>query len=239
MGYLPIFLEVSGRCCVVIGGGEIAERKTCSLLEAEADIIVVSPTLSAGLAALAARGAIRHIARAYQTGDIDGAFLAFEASGDPGVVRAAAAEAHAAGVLINVADVPELCSFIAPAVVKRGALQIAISTGGASPALARNIREELEDRFGAEFESMLEVLAAARRWLQVREADPAARTGILTALVTSDLLEALKHGDSAAADATVRRILGASLADLGFDPSPLTATPSPSSGSDRPAGAAR
>lgn len=240
MGYLPIFLAVSGRRCIVIGGGEIAERKACSLLEAGAEVTVVSSAVTSGLAALAGRKRLRHLARVYQAGDLDGAFLAFEASGDPTAVQAAVAEARARGVLINVADEPELCSFIAPAVIKRGALQIAISTGGASPALARNLRQELQDRFGAEYESILDLLAAARHWLQAREDDLGARARILTALVNSDLREALKRRDVAAADATLRRILGASLADLGCDPSRHAAAPAhPSSDPNRPAGVSR
>jgi precorrin-2 dehydrogenase / sirohydrochlorin ferrochelatase len=217
MGYLPIFIDASERHCVVIGGGEIAERKTRSLIEAGAAVTVVSPALTAGLAAMANGGAIRHLARTYQAGDLDGAFLAFAASGEVETERAAAAEARARGVLINVADVTELCSFIAPAVIKRGDLQIAISTSGASPAFARKIREELEERFGPEYELMIDLLAASRQWLRVREGDVNTRTRLLTALVGSDLRECLTRGDLAAADATILRVLGASFAELGFD----------------------
>jgi precorrin-2 dehydrogenase len=216
MGYLPIFIDARGRNCVVLGGGEIAERKTRSLIEAGAAVTVVSPVLTVGLAAVANEGAIRHLARTYRTGDLEGAFLAYEASGEIATARMAAAEARARGIMINVADVPDLCSFIAPAVVQRGGLQIAVSTGGASPAFARKIREELEDHFGPEYELMIDLLAAARQWLRVREGDPAARARRLTALVGSDLRECLICGDLAAADATLRRVLGASFADLGF-----------------------
>ncbi len=174
--------------------------------------------LTNGLAAMASEGAIRHFPRTYRTGDLEGAFIACEASGDRATGRAAAAEARARGILINVADVPELCSFIAPAVIRRGGLQIAVSTGGASPALARRIREELEERFGPEYELLIDLLAAARQWLRGREADPAVRTRRLTALVGSDLCECLTRGDLTAADATLQRVLGASFADLGFDP---------------------
>ena len=163
MGYLPIFVDASGRHCVVIGGGEIAERKTRSLIGAGAAVTVVSPSLTPGLAELAERGTVRHHARRYRTGDLAGAFLVYEATGEIETGRAAAAEAQAGAMLINVADVPELCSFIAPAVIKRGGLQIAVSTGGASPAFARRIREELEDRFGPEYELMVEMLATARK----------------------------------------------------------------------------
>lgn len=218
MGYLPIFIEVSGRNCVVIGGGEIAERKVRSLTQAGAEVTVVSPSLTAALAAMAKRNAIGHLARVYRPGDLEGAFLAYEATGEAETERAAAAEARERGVLINVADMPDLCSFIAPAVIARGYLQIAVSTGGASPAFARKIREELEDHFGAEYESMTALLATARRWLQAREHDTAVRTRLMTALVRSDLRECLQRGDLTAADATVQRILGASFAELGFDP---------------------
>jgi precorrin-2 dehydrogenase / sirohydrochlorin ferrochelatase len=217
MRYLPIFIDASGRHCVVIGGGEIAERKTRSLIEAGAAVTVVSAALTAGLAAMANGGAIRHLARIYQSGDLEGAFLAFEASGEIETERVAAAEARARGVLINVADVPELCSFIAPAVITRGGLQIAVSTGGASPAFARKIREELEDGFGPEYELMIDLLAASRQWLRVREGDLSARARLLTSLVRSDLRECLKRGDLGAADATIHRVLGASFAELGFD----------------------
>jgi len=216
MGYLPIFIDAGGRNCVVIGGGEVAERKARSLLEAGAAVTVVSPALTAGLAAMADAGTIRHEARVYRHGDLKGAFLAFEATGEAETARAAAAEAGEQGVPINVADVPELCSFIAPAVVKRGDLRIAISTGGASPAFARKIREELEERFGAEYELMIDVLAAARRWLKARERDDGARRRRLTSLAGSELCDCLKRGDFAAADATARRVLGAGLAELGF-----------------------
>ncbi|MGD0288220.1 MAG: bifunctional precorrin-2 dehydrogenase/sirohydrochlorin ferrochelatase [Candidatus Binataceae bacterium] len=240
MGYLPIFVDAGGRPCVVIGGGEIAERKTRSLVDASAEVTVVSPSLTAGLAAMARRNTIRHRARTYRPGDLEGAFLAFEASGKVETERAAAAEARARGVLINVADVPDLCSFIAPAVIKRGGLQIAVSTGGASPAFARKIREELEDRFGLEYELMIDLLAAARQWLQAREHDLGARTRLLTALVRSDLRECLHRADLAAAEATVHRLLGASFAELGFDPAlPSAALDRPSSATNRRAGKSR
>lgn len=218
MGYLPIFIDVSGRDCVVIGGGEIAERKTRSLIEAGAIVVIVSPEVTAGLAAMGGAGAIRHLARAYRHGDLAGAFLAFEATGDGATAAAAAAEARERRVLINVADVPELCSFIAPAVVQRGGLQLAICTSGASPALARKIRAELEERFGPEYELTIDVLAAARQWLRSHQPDRGTRARLLGVLVNSDLHECLKRGDFAATEAIAKRVLGASLAEIGFEP---------------------
>src|SRR5580700_3127719 len=161
MGYIPIFLDVTGRECVVVGGGEVALRKVKALLEAGAHVTVVSPRVSPQLESLAARGLVKHVAREYECGDIRGCVLAYAATDDPKLHRELAAEARVLGIPINVVDVPELCTFIAPAVMKRGALQIAISTSGASPAFAARLRSELEDRFGTEYARTLEVLRAA------------------------------------------------------------------------------
>jgi precorrin-2 dehydrogenase/sirohydrochlorin ferrochelatase len=218
MGYLPIFIDLSERPCVVIGGGEIAERKTRSLIEAGASVVIISPAITAGLAAMSGAGTIQHLARRYRHGDLADAFLAFDATGDGATARAAAAEASARGVPINVADVPELCDFISPAVVQRGGLQIAISTGGASPALARKIREDLEGLFGPEYELIISLLERTRRWLRLQESDAGTRARLQDTLVRSELLECLKRGDFAAADSIAQRVLGASLVDIGFEP---------------------
>lgn len=224
MGYLPIFIDVSGRTCVVIGGGEVAERKTRSLLEAGAAVVLVSPVLTAGLSAMSRSAMIRYHARAYLRGDLAGAWLAFEASGDDATARAVASEANQRGMPVNVADVPELCTFIAPAVVQRGGLQIAISTGGASPALASKIRHELEDTFGHEYEVMIDLLACVRQWLRKHEPDNAMRARMLGALVHSDLLECLKRSAFAPADAIIHNVLGAGLAEIGFEAPPSAGT---------------
>src|ERR1700683_2134496 len=190
MGYIPIFLDVTGRECLVAGGGEVAARKVESLLEAGARVTVVSPRVSPPLEALIARGLVTHIVRDYERGDIRGCALAYAATGDPKLHRELGAEARALGIPINVADVPELCTFIAPAVVKRGALQIAISTGGASPAFAARIRRELEDRFGAEYARTLDLMRAARRRLHAEKIVSVERMRRLTDLANSALPDA-------------------------------------------------
>jgi precorrin-2 dehydrogenase/sirohydrochlorin ferrochelatase len=209
MAYIPIFLDVTGRDCVVVGGGEVAARKVESLLEAGARVTVVSPHLSPPMASLASNGSVIHIARDYRRGDIRGCVLAYAATDDPKLHRELAAEARALGIPVNVVDVPELCTFIAPAVMKRGALQIAISTGGASPAFAARLRRELEDRFGTEYARTLEVLRAARHRLHADEIDPAERTRRLKDLANSALSEAIAAGDVAA----IERILATHLGD--------------------------
>jgi precorrin-2 dehydrogenase/sirohydrochlorin ferrochelatase len=219
MGYIPIFLDVTGRECVVVGGGEVAARKVESILEAGAHVTVVSPSLSPPMKAIVAQEQVTHIARDYQRGDIRGCVLVYAATDDPKLHRELAAEARALGILVNVVDVPELCSFIAPAVVKRGALQIAISTGGASPAFAARLRRNLEDQFGPEYARTLEVLRAARRRLHACEIDPAVRMRRLKDLANSALPDAITARDVSAIDRILATHLGdgVDLAVLGID----------------------
>lgn len=220
MAYLPIFLKVSGLRCMVVGGGEIARRKAATLLDANATVTVVSPSLTPALAAIAKRGLVTYIKRTYRRGDMKGCALVYAATNDQVLHRELAGEAGELGIPLNVADDPDLCSFIAPAVAKQGALQIAISTGGASPAFASRLRREFETRFGFEYGLMLEILRAARARLRARIADSADRARRLTALAGSGLPAALRDGDCGA----VERILADHLGDgigldaLGIDP---------------------
>src|SRR5260221_11255082 len=169
--------------------------------------------------AIVDNGLATHIARDYHLGDIRGCVLVYAATDDPKLHGELAAAARALGIPINVVDVPELCTFIAPAVVKRGALQIAISTGGASPAFAARLRRALEDQFGNEYARTLEVLRAARRRLHAEEIDPAERMRRLKDLANSTLPDAIAAGDVAAIDRILATHLGdgVSLAALGIE----------------------
>jgi precorrin-2 dehydrogenase/sirohydrochlorin ferrochelatase len=163
MGYYPVLLDLAGRRCVMVGGGIIAGRRVDGLLTAGARVTVISPRLTRTLAALAAEGRIDHEAREYRDGDLDGADLAFVAT-DAGEVNAAVArEARARGVWINAADDPARCTFILPALVRRGDLTVAVATGGSSPALARAIREELETYLTDDYAILAAIAAEARR----------------------------------------------------------------------------
>jgi len=171
MRYYPICVDMAGRACLVVGGGRVAERKVSGLLGSGARVTVVSPALMARLEAWANEGQIRVIRRGYETGDLAGQSLAFVATDDGEVNATVAADARAAGVLINAADDPAHCDFILPAVLRRGALTVAVSTAGASPALSRAVRDELETHFDREdYATLLEVAAEARARLRERSA---------------------------------------------------------------------
>jgi siroheme synthase-like protein len=161
-----MFVDLAGRRCVVIGGGAVAEGKVHGLLAAGAAVTVVSPTVTAALDAAAGAGRITHARRRYRDGDLVDAALAVVATGDAAVNAAVAAEGWSRGVWVNAADDPAHCDFILPAVVRRGALAIAVSTGGASPALARAVREEIERTIGADYATLVEVAGEVRRALR-------------------------------------------------------------------------
>lgn len=197
----------------------MAERKTESLLAADARVTVISPSLTAGLAQRAAHGTIEHEAREYREGDLAGACLAYAATDDDVLHEAIAAEADAAGVLLNVVDRPPWCNFIVPSILTRGDLTVAVSTGGGSPALARRVRQDLERALGPEYERALEILTRLRRHLQERSLSTVERQRILTGLVASDLLDYLRTPDVAAVDRLLAEHVGrdVSLATLGAD----------------------
>jgi precorrin-2 dehydrogenase/sirohydrochlorin ferrochelatase len=216
--YFPVYLDLRGRSCVVVGGGEVATRKVQSALEAGARVTVVSPTTTAALAALAETHEVVHHARRYRRGDLAGAFLAFAATDDPALDPAIAADAAAAGVLLNVADQPRFCTFIVPAVVARGPLSIAVSTAGHSPTLAKRVRDEVAQVIGPEYGLAAVLLGNLRPVLRTTSPDATERARVLAALVDSPLLAALRARDGVAVDAILARIVGAgtSLASLGM-----------------------
>ena len=171
VGY-PIVLDLSGRRCVVVGGGAVAERKVEGLLAAGAAVTVVSPELTEGLEARAARREIKLARRCYRRGDLAGASLAFVAVGEPRLSAAVAREGRRQGVWVNAADDPEHCDFFLPSILRRGKLVVAIATGGASPALARAVREEIERLLPTDYAELAETVAEVRRELKARGVRP-------------------------------------------------------------------
>ncbi len=160
--YYPVFLNISGKKCVVVGGGQVALRKVRTLLEHGAVTEVVSPDLCSELSQLAESGQIRVFQRSYRAGDLQGAVIVIAATDDRNINLEVAKEAGKRGVLINVVDDAESSDFIAPSYLRRGDVTIAVSTGGRSPALARKIRTRLEKDFGDEYAALALLLDEVR-----------------------------------------------------------------------------
>ena len=158
----PVALELSGRRCVVTGGGREAEGKARALIEADADVVVIAPRLSDGFGALARRGELTHIPRRYRPGDLAGAFLVIAADSDRAIRAEVFAEAESERVLCNAVDDVEHCHFAVPSIVRRGELLLAISTGGRAPALAKRIRRRLTEQYGWQWEALVDVLGEVR-----------------------------------------------------------------------------
>lgn len=181
----PILLKLDGQPCLVVGGGAVAERKARTLLAAGASVRVVSPTLNAGLAELAREGRIIYVRRGYRgPGDLAGVLLVIAATNSPALNRRIARDCRARRILVNAVNVPEAGNFIVPAIFRRGALTVAVSTEGKSPLLARILRDDLAARYGPEYAELLELLGRLREGLR---RDPARREEITARLVAADL----------------------------------------------------
>jgi precorrin-2 dehydrogenase / sirohydrochlorin ferrochelatase len=207
MKYYPVNLDLRERLCVVVGGGRVAERKTLSLLEAGAEVKVVSPTLTPKLADLAASGKVLRVPLPFHETHLAGAHLVIAATNDLAVNHAVAQFCRKKGILVNVAAPPEESSFIVPSVVERGNLVIAVSTNGASPALSRNIRQELEKQYGPEYDLLLTRLAAVRKRLQEEVGSETIRRQVLEAIIGSGVLDLLRKGKLHEADHLIGELL--------------------------------
>lgn len=182
MAYYPINLDIEGRRCLVVGGGKVAHRKASILLSFGASVVVASPEINSPLSELVHRGEIQHLSEEYNSSHLEGVFLVYGATGDEATNRRVAREAQERGILVNIVDAPELCTFIVPSVVRRGDLTISISTGGNSPALARSLREKLEEQYGSELQELTRFLGEIRRQVFARFPDPEQRKRILSCL---------------------------------------------------------
>ena len=164
--YYPVNLNLRGRRCVIVGGGTVAEGKISRLLDSGAEICVVSPDATPGIRQFVADGAVRWEMRKYEYGDLEGAFIAIAATNVREVNRRIFEEANERGVMLNAVDDPPNCSFIAPSIVQRGPVTLAISTGGVSPALARKLRESLQASEDLAWADLSSVMAVARSHLR-------------------------------------------------------------------------
>ncbi|MDR3722558.1 MAG: bifunctional precorrin-2 dehydrogenase/sirohydrochlorin ferrochelatase [Candidatus Acidoferrales bacterium] len=184
MPLFPAFLKLAGRRCLVVGAGPIAEEKIDTLLRAGAKVRVVAPDATDRVRAWAGTKKIRWEPRKFRPADFAGVFLVVAATSSPALHAKIYRLARRRGVLCNVVDDPAHCDFYYGAVVRRGELQIAISTGGHSPALAQRLRKELEQEIGAEYEQWLKKLGAARKRLFAKTISPVRRKSLLHRLAS-------------------------------------------------------
>ena len=200
--YYPILLNIHDKKCLVVGGGNVAWRKVCSLKEAGARVTVVSPEFCPEMKN---ETGIERIQQKYDEGFLNGALVVIASTDDEEVNKKVYYDAVKRGILVNVVDRPEFCSFIVPATISRGDLSISISTGGASPALARNIRESLEKQFGDEYGEFAKLLSETRRKILSDVSDESIRRDILQRIAGLDMLDVVKEKGIAEAK---KKILG-------------------------------
>src|SRR5271169_1491772 len=194
-------LKLAGRRCLVVGGGEIGLEKVDGLLACDGDVTLIAPTAAEELAAYASEGSIRWLAREYAgPQDLEGVFMVIAATDVTDVNIAVFADAERRAMLVNVVDVPPLCNFILPAIVRTGPLAIAISTAGASPALAKRMKREIEERFGSEYARLAVLLNEVRGWAKATLETYQERKEFFEGIVNGvggkpDPIELLRGGD--------------------------------------------
>lgn len=203
--YYPVFWDIAGKKCVVIGGGDVAARKVARLLHCGAAVHVVSPLLVPELADLKKQGHIGHVACDYANEHLSGAALVIGATDDEEINASISRDAKARGIPVNIVDDPQKCDFILPSLVERGDLTIACGTGGNSPALARRLREELEAAYGEEYAALLDILGQLRGRMEKNAGR--GRTWF-DQLMAAGLLESLRQKDADAAKKIVREVTG-------------------------------
>ena len=193
-------LRLKGRRCVVVGGGEIGLEKVEGLLACDGRVVLVAPDAVPELRRLAEEGSIEWIRREYETGDLEATFIAIAATNDTDVNIAVYEDAEERAMLVNVVDVPPLCNFILPAIVRTGPLAIAISTAGASPALAKRIKRQIADEFGEPYARLAVLLNEVRGWAKGTLPTYQDRKQFFEGIVNGDPdpIELLRRGDEAA-----------------------------------------
>lgn len=205
MKYYPVFWDIRGKSCVVVGGGEVAARKAKRLLDCGAKVSVISPQLTPELAELKKQKIICHIAAEYSGDLIFGAALVVGATDDEKTNAIISLDARNKGIPVNIVDDPQKCDFILPSIVEKGDLTIAIGTGGKSPALARHLREELESKYGAEYEIFLNILGNLR-------AKMVKNAGVgkdwFTSLLEAGILDVIKEKDREKLKKIVKKVTG-------------------------------
>lgn len=193
--YYPIMLDLSNKQCVVIGGGKVSERKVKSLIDSKASVTVISPVITANLQEINLNGSFHWIDREYRQGDLTGYFLVIIATDNEDLNLSIYNEVDHSTQFVNIADNPELCTFIVPSVVKRGHLQLSISTHGASPGLAKKIRQDLEKQYGEDYINYTDFLAKMREWIFTLELEQKERQNFFAKILKDEYAERIFNGE--------------------------------------------
>ncbi|HXR64641.1 MAG TPA: bifunctional precorrin-2 dehydrogenase/sirohydrochlorin ferrochelatase [Ktedonobacteraceae bacterium] len=193
--YYPVMLDVRARPALVIGGDRIAAEKAAALAASGAQVSVLSAEFGAEVLSLAERGQVVLRAKNYEPGDLAGAFVVVAATTDPQLIEAIWQETQRSGQPVNIVDVPRYCTFILPSVLRRGKLTIAVSTEGASPSLAKRIRQQLEESFPLAYEDYIDLAAQARVHLRRQGIAYDTRDEFFRDFMASSVLDALSAGE--------------------------------------------
>ena len=195
MRYYPAFLDLQGLSCLVVGGGQVGERKVKTLLSCGAKVHLISPELTPSLEEEVRQGRVRLLAPEFLPEHLEGMFLVIGATDDPEVNQRINLEARSRNLLCNIVDKPRECNFIVPSHVRRGDLVIAVSTGGRSPALAKKIRQDLENLFPDIYSSYVALLGRVREYLLAQGLPQAKNRQIFESLIEAPILESIQKGD--------------------------------------------
>lgn len=208
MKYYPVFWDIKDKKCIVVGGGDVALRKVRRLRDCGAKVLVVSPQLTPELIAMKAEDVIEHVFDQYDVRYLEGAVLVIGATDDEKTNTAISRDARERGIPVNIVDDPQKCDFILPSVVERGDLTVAIGTGGKSPALARYLREELEIKYGVEYEILLNILGRLRPQIK--------KSGVgkvwVDSLIACGILDFIRTQDWEKVKKTLKEITGEEVA---------------------------
>ncbi|MEN6325287.1 MAG: bifunctional precorrin-2 dehydrogenase/sirohydrochlorin ferrochelatase [Syntrophomonas sp.] len=208
----PIYLDLSGKNCLVIGGGPVAERKVENLLEYEVNIKIVSPQVEKRIKEWSLEGSITWLPREFEEHDLDGIFMVFVATNDGSVNQWVVELCRQRGILANAVDDPPNCDFFVPSLIRHNSLVVAISTEGKSPLFARKLREELEEVITPEYGEFVEILGELRTRIKNDVLDIELRRKIFENLVNSDILSLLKAGEKEKARERIEQCMSSWLA---------------------------
>ena len=193
--YYPVNLDITNRRCVIIGGGDVAERKAERLIECGAQVTIVSPLLTPLLEERKKARQIVHVDRDYEEKTLHGAFMVIGATDRNEINAQISQDALSLGILVNIVDDPDKCNFILPSLVQQGDLSIAISTGGKSPALAKKLREDMQQQYGPEYQVLLRIMGSLRKKVLTQSYAPQDNKALFVDLVHSDILQAIRDGN--------------------------------------------